>query len=145
MLERGAAGTTRVRWFVATLAGVVALCGSQVAQARKPKPHITATPAVLAANETTTLEGAGFPADETIVLRECATRDFHPNKWPCNSTEPQMTVETDASGAFTATFAVAGCQGAAKAGRPQNCWVGEYKGFLDGFELLGAAKLRVNP
>ena len=119
----------------------------QLAQARKATPHITATPNVLTANEFTTLEGTGFPADETIVLRECATRDaqFGKGRWPCNSTEPQMTVETDPSGAFTTAFEVAGCQGESKAARPQKCWVGDYKGFFDGFELLGALKLRVNP
>lgn len=139
-----------MRWLLPCLAGVAALCGlalPQFAQARKAKPHITATPSVLAANEFTTLEGTGFPADETIVLRECATRDAQLGKgrWPCNPTEPQMTVETDAAGGFTATFEVAGCQGEGKAARPQKCLVGEYKGFFDGFELLGAVKLRVNP
>ena len=135
----------RVR-LVLCLVGAAAGCGLAVPQITQAHRHrfrgrITATPSALAVGETTTLEGTGFPADEMIVLRECATKDFVPGRPPCNS--PKMTVETDASGAFTATFQVAQCQGEKKAARPQKCYVGDYKAGTDNFELLGAAKLTV--
>ncbi len=139
--------TPRARGFLVCLAGVVAVFGSvvpQLAQAhKKANPRITATPSVLAANETTTLEGTGFPADETIALRECAQKVEPPFKYPCNS--PELMVETNTSGGFTATFVVTQCHGEKKLTRPQKCYVGDYRHGFDSGGLWGAVKLTVTP
>ena len=140
--------TTRIRGLSVCLAAVAAVCGfavPQLAQAHKRKAtgRITANPTVLAAGETTTLEGTGFSADEKITLRECPTKGSNAPRYPCNST--LVTVETDASGGFTATFPVTSCYGEKKSNRPQKCYVGDYKWGEDAFLLLGAVKLTVTP
>src|SRR5271169_2940091 len=124
--DQGKVAMTRVRRSLVCLAGVVALCvlaAPQVAQGRNPKPKgfISAKPSAVLVNETTTLEGSGFPADETIVLKECPKKAYGPEpkpayKHPCDPTT--MTVETDASGGFTATFEVRSPSGGTEADAP---------------------------
>ena len=100
-------------------------------------------------NTPTTLEGSGFPANEQIVLRECPKKGYGPEpqpivKHPCDPSE--MTVETNASGTFTATFEVRSCLKAEqKPTRPTKCYVGWYIKGVDTIMLVGAVKLTVSP
>ena len=117
--------------------------GFAQAHRKRQTARITATPSVLAANKTTSLDGTGFPADKTIVLRECPTKDSGAFRYACDASE--MTVETDASGGFTASFPVAACHGQKKLTRPQKCYVGDFEARFDAFLLIGAVKLTVTP
>src|SRR5271169_2200192 len=121
------------------LAATVAVFGVAVPQFAqgnpKPKGFITASPSALAVNEATTLEGSGFPSNAQIVLRECPKKAYGPNpntalKHPCDPTT--TTVETDASGAFTASFQVRSClPNEQEPKRPTKCYVGEYIKTVD--------------
>jgi hypothetical protein len=119
---------------------------SKLRRRRKKGPVIVATPSVVAVNETTTLEGSGFPPDETVELRECGRSGHGPGellKHPCVST---MSVETDTSGGFTATFPVKSClRGEKEPKHAITCEVGKYKWGVDGFLLVGAVRLSVTP
>ena len=127
------------------LARVAALCtvALPTIAAAKTGPRITAKPSVVEVNEATTLTGTGFPADEKIVLKECEAKGWIAPRYPCAS--KSMTIKTDATGAFTATFAVSSCSGVKKPKHVHKCYIGEYEMGEDGGALIGAAKLTVTP
>lgn len=129
----------------AVVAGVVAaatLLMPALVGARRG-PHISAKPTVVAVNQATALVGTGFPADERIILKECAATGWLAPVYPCEGRS--MAVKTDASGAFTARFQVSSCSGVKKPKRQHRCYVGEYEMGEDGGALIGAVKLLVTP
>ncbi len=140
MLERrktlaGAAGALAATLAIAPIPGAQASSG-----AKKIKAH----PRSVMVNTETTLKGRGFPANTTIQLEECGATFWLAPKNPCD-TENAKTVETNAKGRFTTSFAVQLCPEGAHGRKPtsQICYIGVPEFIEDTGMLEPAAKVTV--
>jgi hypothetical protein len=86
------------------LAALGAFAASAIAQS-SAAPHIVARPHIVMVNGTTTLIGAGFPPDKSILLRECSTKLWIVPQEPCD-TKNEQTITTSSAGTFTTPFTV---------------------------------------
>jgi hypothetical protein len=128
--------------FTVIVAGVVGAPAAQGASG----PKIKAMPKSVMVNQSTILTGRGFPANSTILLRECSATSWIVPQEPCLS--PGEEVTTNAAGAFKSSFTVGLCPAPPlPPGKPvtrRKCFIGEPKPFgEDQVELVGAAKIIV--
>jgi hypothetical protein len=126
------------------LAALGAFAASAIAQS-SAAPHIVARPHIVMVNGTTTLIGAGFPPDKSILLRECSTKLWIVPQEPCDTTNEQ-TITTSSAGTFTTLFTVQPCPGILPVGPvPEEiCFIGEPNPTgIDEVRLVGAAKIIV--
>jgi hypothetical protein len=128
---------------VAVLA-VAALAMAPAASAAG-SPHIRVTPKRVMVNTGTTLRGAGFPANATVLIAECGRTSWLAPSYPCLEEDAQ-SVRTDAKGRFETTFKAGVCPEGERTKRPTEvlCYVGEPKWTEDTGSLVAAAKLYVS-
>lgn len=124
-----------------TLAAAPASAGARLAGT----PAIRAHPREVMVDSATMLRGSGFPARETIQLRECGRTSWNLPEDPCDA-EDVLDVTTDARGAFTASFHVQLCPEGEPGREPTErvCYVGEPVAGEGTARLVGAARIRVS-
>jgi hypothetical protein len=95
-------------------------------------------------NATTTLKGAGFPANSVIELAECGRTFWLAPSYPC--LEHEQAVTTDRHGRFRATFTAGLCPEGEPGKMPteRTCYIGELVSGEDTGSLVGAAKITVS-
>ncbi len=108
-------------------------------------PHIRVMPKRVMVNTSTTLRGAGFPANTTISIAECGKTFWLAPSYPCLE-ENAESVRTNAKGKFETTFKAGVCPEGERTKHPTEvlCWVGEPQWVEDTGSLVGAAKLYVS-
>jgi hypothetical protein len=95
-------------------------------------------------NATTTLKGAGFPANSVVELAECGRTFWLAPSYPC--LEHEQAVTTDRHGRFRATFTAGLCPEGEPGKMPteRTCYIGELVSGEDTGSLVGAAKITVS-
>ncbi len=95
--------TTKVRFFAATAAAfAVVIAGSTAADAAPEAPSVTVSPAEgLADGASVAVSAAGYTANETVTIWECAGGTTGP---VCDT--GSQTTTTDAAGAVSTSFVV---------------------------------------
>jgi hypothetical protein len=113
--------------------------------AAKPKPHIVATPNNVMVNSTVKLVGTHFPANATIVLRECGKSTWIAPQNPCD--KKKITVSTNKHGRFTDSISMGLCPRSPWPGHPVNelrCYIGEVQPTgVDVIDLVGHVRVIV--
>jgi hypothetical protein len=138
-------GSRNVLAPLALAASAAALAATGPASAGASSPKISARPASVMVNATTTLSGRGFPANKTIQLRECGRAYWLAPAYPCLQ-ENAASVKTDARGRFQRTFRVGLCPEGEPTKMPTQriCYIGELVTGEDTGSLVGAARVLVS-
>jgi hypothetical protein len=130
---------------VSAIAVVVAFASCAQARSAKAHPKILAKPDSVMVNQSTTLRGSGFPRHSAVTLSECSRETWMAPQDPCEEGN-EVTVETNARGAFKTSFKAMLCESsttpAAAGPTERTCYVGEIQPTgVDTIALLGAVRI----